>query len=61
MSGRNKLLWSLSALLLAWLIAMTALTDRIVRCREHGGQWSWRGWKCRLLPPVQLHRDIRRS
>lgn len=61
MSPRSKLLWGLSAAMLVWLLLMTAVSERINRCRQEGGQWTWQGLKCRLLPGFELQRDIRRS
>jgi hypothetical protein len=61
MMRRPVVLWALSAVMLLWLLAMSAANYRISRCQELGGQWSWKGWKCRLLPPIELQRDIRRS
>lgn len=61
MSPKSKLWWTLSAVMLAWLLAMTVISGRIDRCRQEGGQWKWRGFKCRFLPAFELQRDIRRS
>lgn len=61
MDRRSMVLWGLSAVLLAWIVALTVHTHFAEGCREAGGRWDWRKWKCRPAPAIELRRELNRG
>lgn len=61
MNRRSLLLWSGSALLLAWILLMSLYSYLSEGCRSAGGRWDWKRWSCRPVPAIELRRDLNRS
>ncbi len=61
MDRRSIILWSLSALMLAWIMALTAHSHLAQGCLEQGGRWDGRRWKCRPAPAIELRRNLNRT
>ena len=61
MDRRSIILWSLSTLLLAWIVGLTLHMHAAEGCREAGGRWEWRRWKCRAAPAIELRRGLDRG
>lgn len=62
MNRRSLVLWSLSAVLLAWMAAMTWHGKRLEACIAEGGRWDMKRWTCdRDLGRIIIERGMKRS
>lgn len=62
MNRRSLVLWSLSAALLAWMLAMTWHSNRLEACVAEGGRWDITRWHCdRDLGRIIIERGMKRS
>jgi len=62
MTSRGKILWALSAILLAWGIAMAGLSVLNASCARDGARFRISTWGCEPLgPAIILQRDLQRG
>jgi len=58
---RSKILWSLSVVMLAWMVLMTWLGKRLDACVAEGGRWDARHWHCdKDIGRIILERGMKR-
>lgn len=61
MNRRSLLLWSLSVLMLGWLMLMTWQGRRFDACAADGGRWDVQHWRCdRDIGRIILERGMKR-
>ena len=59
---RPMILWGLSALLLAWIGAMSVWAGLNAACGREGQRFSLKEWACVPVgPQIILQRDLRRG
>lgn len=59
---RRRLLWTLSAVMLLWLVASSWHTRRIENCVGGGGRWVAAKWTCEPgAGRIILERGLKRS
>ena len=61
MSGRTRIWWALSVLMLVWMGVMTLNQHNARACAESGGRWSMLGWECTPARRILLQRGLMRS
>jgi hypothetical protein len=61
MTWRQRILWTLSALMLVWIGIMTLSQYRAIECADTGGRWTVLRWECVPARRILLERGLYRS